>query len=44
MTWPFVEILDGPGDLDVHHAGLVADRAPSVDGAGRLVHVAARSD
>src|SRR5689334_14646076 len=39
-----VEILNGPSDLDVHHAGLVADRPPSVDGTGRLVHVAARSD
>src|ERR1044071_3721903 len=38
------EVLDGAGDLDVHHAGLVADGSPSVEGARGLVDVVAGSD
>src|SRR5215475_5773392 len=38
------EVLDGAGDLDVHHARLVADGAPSVEGARGLVDVVAGPD
>src|SRR6201999_2955138 len=38
------EVLDGAGDLDVHHARPVANGSPSVEGARGLVDVVAGPD
>src|SRR5580693_7172312 len=40
----FAQVLDRTYYRDVHHARPLADRAPGVDRARGLVHVAARAD